>query len=355
MKTGVISLPLHSGSAPAWLFTNMVKLAREISIIIICEYGPNEYLKKISDPSWFQAFACVLGFDWHSSGSTTTTCAAIKEGLKPVQKDFGVFVCGGKGKTSRKTPFELEEVGQKYSFDAKPYVYASKMSAKVDNCAVQDGYQLYHHTFFATKRGKWAVIQQGMNPFNRWARRYHWLSDNVSDFVNEPQSAIISQVINRNLEVRNMVAKESKGNREISTKVSWQNPQKISKTIKRLKEINLPQRHHLLISDINPDNLDKIFLKTYTKHPKNFEELLGMEGVGPKTIRALSLISELIWGASVSTKDPARFSFAHGGKDGTPYPVNQKTYNKSIEILKEAVQKAKLGYYERLHALKRLC
>lgn len=355
MRTGIANLPLHYGSAPRWLFEKMTVLAREISLVIILEYGVGEYLKKLANPNWFQAFGCVLGFDWHSSGLTTTTCGALKEGLKPLEKELGLFICGGKGRTSRKTPQELEELGQRFSFNAAPFIYASKISAKVDNNALQDGYQLYHHTFFATKTGQWAIIQQGMNPTYRLARRYHWLSDNLTDFINEPHSGIASEILNLKFKILNLTASESKNNREIASKVACQKPEKNINTLKRLKEIYLPKRHHLLLSDINPQKLEKIFLKTYKKQPQNFEALLAMPGVGAKTIRALSLIAELIWKAPASTHDPARFSFAHGGKDGIPYPVNLKTYNQSIEILKEAVNKAKIGYWEKLHILKKLC
>lgn len=358
MKTGSLTLPLHYGSAPAWLFEKMTKLAREISLAIILEYGVGEYLKKLANPEWFQAFGCVLGFDWHSSGLTTTTCGAIKEGLKPIQKELGLFVCGGKGKTSRKTPQELEEIGQKYSFNTQPLIYASKMAAKVDNNACQDGYQLYHHTFLATKSGQWVVIQQGMNSKYHLARRYHWLSDNLTDFVNEPHSGIINLNLPAKKEkfpILNLTASESKNNREISSKIAWEKPEKTVATLKKLKETRLPQRHHLLLSDINPQKLEKIFLKTYERKPQNFEVFLGMSGVGSKTIRALSLISELIYKAPASARDPARFSFAHGGKDGIPYPVDEITYTQSIEFLKEAVSKAKIGYWEKLHLLKKLC
>jgi len=352
MKTGTANLPLHYGSAPRWLFEKMTKLGREISLVIILQYGVGEYLKKLADPCWFQAFGCVLGFDWHSSGLTTTVCGALKEGLKPLQKDLGLFICGGKGKTARKTPQELEEIGQKFSFDTKNLIYASKISAKVDNNALQDGYQLYHHTFFASKDGKWAVVQQGMNPSQGWARRYHWLSDNIVDYVNEPHSGIVSE---RRGVTLNLIASQSKNNRTVSSKISRLKPEKTIKILKKLKESNLPLRHQILSSDINPQKLEKIFLKTYKAQPENFEQLLGMPGVGPKTIRALSLISELIYGAPASTRDPARFSFAHGGKDGIPYPVEKKTYTQSIEFLKEAVSKAKIGHLDKLHILKRLC
>lgn len=355
MRTGVANLPLHYGSAPRWLFEKMKVLAREISLVIILEYGVGEYLKKIANPFWFQAFGCVLGFDWHSSGLTTTTCGAIKEGLKPLQKDLGLFICGGKGKTSLKTPQELEELGQKFSFDAKPFIYASKISAKVDNNALQDGYQLYHHTFFAAKNGQWAVVQQGMNPNHHLARRYHWFSENTTDFVNEPHSGIVSQTSNFKLQVLNLISSKSKNNREVSTKISRQKPERLTKTLKKLKETSLPKRHHILLSDINPQRLEKIFLKTYENQPQNFEALLGIPGVGPKTIRALSLIAELVYESPASTSDPARFSFAHGGKDGIPYPVDKKTYDQSILFLKEAVNKAKIEYWDKLHILKKLC
>jgi len=358
MKTGTAHLPLHYGTAPLWLFEKMTKLAREISLILITEYGTDEYLKRLSNPNWFQAFGCVLGFDWHSSGLTTTTCGAIKEGFKPIEKDLGIFVCGGKGRTSRKTPSEIETKTALHHiliYDI-PLRYASRMAAKVDNNALQDGYQLYHHSFFFNKNGHWAVIQQGMNPNSHWARRYHWLSEDVSDFVNEPHSAIASQNIEYRTKnkVLNLVANESEKNRQISAKLAGENPEKILKTIKKLQGAQLPQRHQILISDINPENLKKIFLSTYEQQPDDFEKLLGMSGVGPKTIRALALISELVYGAPASTQDPARYSFAHGGKDGIPYPVDRQIYTQSIEYLKEAINKAKLGYYEKLHAFRRL-
>lgn len=351
MKTGIANLPLHYGSCPRWLFENMVKLGRAITETFVYEHGAEEFLCRLSDPYFFQSLACVLSFDWHSSGVTTTACGALKEGLRGTERELGIFICGGKGRASRKTPFELEMIGQKYSLDANPLIYASKIAAKVDNNALQDNYQLYHHTFFATLSGKWAVVQQGMNSINHWARRYHWLSDNVDDFVNQPHAGI---ACDHRSKILNLVANESEKNREISAKISQQNPEKISQTIKKLQATKLPERHEVLISDINPQNLKKIFLSTYEEQPENFEKLLGMKGVGPKTIRALSLISELVYGAPISTRDPARFSFAHGGKDGTPYPVDRKTYTKSITFLREAVNKAKLGHYEKLRALKRL-
>jgi hypothetical protein len=329
----------------------MTRLARQVTLVIVEEFGPQEVLAKLSDPLWFQAFGCVLGFDWHSSGVTTTVCGALKEGLRGLEKDSGLFVAGGKGKTSRKTPGELEAFGERFGFQPAGLVYASRMAAKVDSAALQDGYQLYHHTFVFSGDGAWTVIQQGMNEATRWARRYHWLSSAVDDFVCEPHKAICSD--GRGV-VLNMVAQESDRCRDLSAELAGQNPDKLVGELKRLQTLELPERHHLEASDIHPDKLAKIFLKTYERQPEDFERLLGMEGVGAKTIRALALVSELVYGAKASVRDPARFSFAHGGKDGHPYPVDRAIYDRSIEALRAAIERAKLGQREKLEALRRL-
>jgi hypothetical protein len=343
---------LHYGKVPPWLFGRMCQLAREITIVTIDEFGPEEMLRRLSDPFWFQAFGSVLGYDWHSSGVTTTVCGALKEGIRGLEKELGLFVAGGKGRTSRKTPAEIESSGHLLKVNPSPLIYASRMSAKVDNSALQDGYQLYHHTFFFTKDGSWAVIQQGMNEINRYARRYHWLGENVTDFVYEPQSAICSQARGKAL---NLVASESTKARNIIAHVAAEErPEKIVTQLNKLKTLNLPRRPYLSLEDIHPDRLSKIFLRTYERKPKNFESLLGLEGVGPKTLRALSLISELIYETPVSLRDPASYSFAHGGKDGHPYPVDRKTYDSSIQFLVQALDKARIGDKEKLDAFKRL-
>jgi hypothetical protein len=330
----------------------MVKLAREIAIAIISDFGPEEMLRRLSHPYWFQALGCILGYDWHSSGVTTTLCGALKEGLKGLEKDLGLFVAGGKGKTSRKTPSEIESWGNIISLDPTPLVYASRMSAKVDSAAVQDGYQLYHHTFLFSKNGSWAVIQQGMNETNRYARRYHWLGETVATFVNEPHAAILSEARGQAL---NLVAAESDPARTTIAQIATdQKPESIVADLKRLKTLNLPPHHYLTTQDLHPDSLSRILLSTYERQPKDFEQLLGLQGVGPKTIRALSLISELIYGVAPSYRDPARYSFAHGGKDGIPYPVDRKTYDQSIELLRKAISKAKIGLSEKNEAVRRL-
>jgi hypothetical protein len=351
-RTGIAHLPLHGGKAPAWLFKRMTGLAREITVAIVSDFGPEEMLNRLSDPYWFQAFGCVLGFDWHSSGVTTTVCGAVKEGIKGMQSDLGFYVAGGKGGTSRKTPSEIENVGHLIKADAGKLVYASRLSAKVDNNAVQDGYQLYHHVFCFTGEGSWAVIQQGMNKENHFARRYHWLGGKVTDFVCEPHNAVCAEAAASTL---NLVALESAVARETIAGITRQeNPDKIMSHLQHLKNLELPKRHAILTEDIHPDRLYKIFVQTYERQPENFEKLLGMEGVGAKTLRALSLISEIIYGVPVSFRDPARFSFAHGGKDGIPFPVDRKTYDRSIEILHNALERAKVDDKEKMAAIKRL-
>lgn len=357
MKTGTINLPLHGGKAPYWLFERMKKLSREIITIIVSEYGSYELLNKISDPLWFQALGCVLGFDWHSSGVTTTVCGAIKESVKGLEKDLGLFVAGGKGGTSRKTPQEIERAANLTGFNFDSLIYNSKMAAKVDNTALQDGYQLYHHCFFFTSDGKkWAVIQQGMNEDNRLARRYHWLSDNINDMVCEPHTAICCD--NKH-NIINLVAAESKKARQTIAELSCEKSDLILKDLTKIKEhfekkYFMPQRHFIKIEDINSTRLKKIFISTYENKPQNFEKLLSIKGVGPKTIRALALISELIYGTKYSTQDPVRFSFAHGGKDGYPYYVDKENYDNSIEILHKAVKDCRIGRTEKIKAIKRL-
>jgi hypothetical protein len=351
-RTGIANLPLHYGKAPRWLFERMVPLAREITIAIVADYGAEEMLRRLSHPYWFQAFGCVLGFDWHSSGVTTTLCGALKEGVKGLERDLGLFVAGGKGKTSRKTPAEIEGWGEAISLDPAPLVYASRMSAKVDSAAVQDGYQLYHHTFLFTSRGAWAVVQQGMNEANRYARRYHWLGETVADFVNEPHAAILAEATGPAL---NLTATESGPARTTVTGIATQEkPAAVLGQLERLKTLDLPPRHQILTRDLHPDSLRKIILSAYERQPPGFEQLLGLAGVGAKTIRALSLIAELVHGVAPSYRDPARYSFAHGGKDGIPYPVDRPTYDQSIRILSQAINKTRLGLAEKRQALARL-
>jgi uncharacterized protein len=350
-RTGTAQLPLHGGRAPAWLFSRMVKLAREITIHIRAEYGAEEMLRRLSDPFWFQAFGCVLGFDWHSSGVTTTVTGALKEGIRGLEQDLGFFAGGGKGAVSRQTPAEIELACERLSIDARPLVYASRMSAKVDSAAVQDGYQLYHHAFFFTPSGAWCVVQQGMNDDNGMARRYHWLSTRIESYVNEPHAAVCAESQATTL---NLVAEESAGVRSSSAVLAREKPDVVLSAIRTIPALTMPRRHAVLLADVNPQYLQKILLRTYDRAPEDFETLLGMQGVGARTVRALALVSEIIYGTPASTRDPARFSFAHGGKDGFPYPVDTGTYDKTVEALRAAVTKAGIDRSERVAALKRL-
>ena len=329
----------------------MAQLAREISIHIVTEFGPDEILRRLSDPFWFQAFGCVLGFDWHSSGVTTTVTGAVKEGIRGLESDLGFFAGGGKGAASRQTPAQIVACCERVSLDARPLVYASRMSAKVDSAAVQDGYQLYHHAFFFTRSGGWCVVQQGMNDATGMARRYHWLADTLQSYVNEPHAAICAE---REAVTLNLVAAESEGTRQASAELARQTPDLVLSTLKSLPVLEMPRRHAVAIADVNPRYLEKILVSTYERAPENFETLLGMEGVGAKTLRALALVSEIVYGTPASMRDPARFSFAHGGKDGFPYPVDTGTYDKTIEVLRAAVTKAGIARSERVAALKRL-
>lgn len=351
MRTGVANLPLHGGRAPRWLFQRMVKLARVITLSIIEEFGPIAFLQRISDPYWFQAFGCILGFDWHSSGLTTTTCGALKEGLKGLEMDSGLVIAGGKGAVSRRTPQELESAGRYLKVEPAGLVHHSRLVAKVDSAAVQDGYQLYHHVFISTLDGEWTVIQQGMNQGNHQARRYHWLSSAVESFVCEPHKAVCCDERGPCL---NLVAVEGEANRKATAEITELGPDRLLKELNRLKTLNLPREHRILIRDIAPERLYKIFVSTYEKMPQGFEELLGIKGLGPKSLRALSLVADLLYGAPVSFRDPARYSFAHGGKDGHPYPVDKGTYDKTIDVIHKAIESSRIGRSEQMTALRHL-
>jgi hypothetical protein len=351
--TGYASLPLHGGKAPAWLFGRMTRLSREIVIYLASEYGAREVLRRLSDPFWFQAFGCVLGFDWHSSGVTTTVCGAVKEAIKGIDADLGFFAAGGKGAASRKTPGQIAAACDVVGRDAAPLVYASRTAAKVDSAAVQDGYQLYHHVFFFTAAGDWCVVQQGMSDAARTARRYHWLSERVASFIDEPHEAICCDARGETL---NLVAHENDRVRDASAEIARQPPRVALDALERAApSLRMPRRHELLPErDVAGPYLERILLKTYERAPENFEALLGIEGVGPKTLRALALASELLHGAPATLRDPARFAFAHGGKDGTPFPVDKLTYDNTIEILNKAINRAAIDRSDKVRAFRRL-
>lgn len=346
-KTGAVDLPLHYGYAPRWLFEKMVELARAMIEVITLEFGPVEFVKRTADPLWFQAFGCILGFDWHSSGLTTTVCGAIKEALKSAGYGCGLFACGGKGRTARKTPTEITLIansGYIKEPTMKKLQYSSKMTAKVDSALVQDGYDLYHHMIIFTSKGEWSVIQQGLNAENRYARRYHWLFDSFKNFVVEPHKAICCDKKNKTF---NLVDRSISLTRETVTSISSNKPEK---TIREI--IKLPSDHAFSPKQI--DKLKNVLVKTYENPPKDFEELVGREGVGPKTLRALSMVSHLCYGTPISWKDPVKYSFAHGGKDGVPYPIDRENYSKTIETIRNILSEAKTGLFDKKRAFQRL-
>jgi hypothetical protein len=359
-------LPLHSGSAPAWLFRRMVEMAGAIATLIVRDGGPEELLRRLSDPFWFQAFGCVLGFDWHSSGVTTTVCGALKEAARQRGDDLGLIVCGGKGATSRKTPEDIRRACDRSGDDAEALVAASRLSAKVDSAAVQDGYQLYHHCFFfAPGRGAWCVVQQGMNSRARFARRYHWLSERMPSFVAEPHAAV---ACDRRAPALNLVAGEGESHRQALTALGREHPDRILRELRCLVkephlplfdgpvsvDLQMPARHTLSVSDVHPSALKKVLLTTYERQATHFEQLLGTAGVGPQALRSLSLIAEVIYNAPASRRDPAAYSFAHGGKDGHPYRVNRALYDANLERLRQAIDRSKAGHTDKVEALRAL-
>ncbi len=380
MHRGVATFTLDTGQCPKWLFERMVKMGREIIEILIAEYGPDEFIRRIGDPVWFQSLGTVLAFDWNASGLTTILTAALKEAIRGQEHYYGVFICGGKGKTSLKTPDEIVKWGHQLSLpdnQVKNLRYNSKMSAKVDSSLIQDGFDIYHHSFFFSRNGAWTVVQQGMNTQKARARRYHWFSKNVKDLIVEPHSGIASQgTMQRTL---NLTAKNSQKNKSIAIEMLNSNFYSLQKDLilldkyasplgtmakfqkdkDQLTLLDLPDRefHHHPVEGENFSRskyLQKICWLLCDKKPKSYQELVATKGVGPKTVRALSLVSEIIYGAKASYRDPARYSFAHGGKDATPFPVDKKTYDENISILKKAVQKSRIATSEKKKALGRL-
>lgn len=382
MRRGIATFTLDSGKCPPWLFERMVKLGRAMTEVLVDEYGPDEFIRRIADPVWFQTLGTVLAFDWNASGLTTVLTGALKEAIRGQEEDLGIFIAGGKGKTSRKTPDQILGWGEALNLGAKQtnnLIRSSKLSAKVDSSLVQDGYQLYHHVFFFSKNGAWAVVQQGMNTETSSARRYHWFEEGKvpKNFVEEPHAGISSQLFYD--QVLNLVAKKSDKTRETSVELVKSNINSLLKDIEIIRSHSSPlsrmiglkkgneqltllelsrtefKYHPVLMDEFSKSKyLSKILSKLRDTSPKTYEDLIATEGVGPKTVRALALVAEVIYGASPSYEDPARYSFAHGGKDATPYPVDTKTYDQTIKTIQEAVRKSKMNPIEKDKALKRL-
>jgi len=385
-RTGSADLPLHSGSVPPWLVTRMASLGRVIVEAIIHHYGRDELLRRLAHPFWFQSFGAVMGMDWHSSGITTSVIGALKRGLAPIQSELGLYVCGGRGKHSRRTPDELIQVGVRTGLDAGPLVRASKLVAKVDSAAVQDGFDLYLHSFIVTDDGKWCVVQQGMSDARREARRYHWLSEDLQSFLDSPHTAIEGK--NKGVIV-NLADARAARNRDAGLALLHGGPDLPIAILKRLRDsgtpphvrnqgntalslfpeldnplprhdqpplphLHMPAHHDVRASDVVLRRLHGVLASAADRGPKDFTELLLSPGIGARTVASLALVAEVVHGTPSRFSDPARFSMAHGGKDGHPFPVPLKVYDETIRVLKSAVDRAKLGNADRLHAIQRL-
>jgi hypothetical protein len=340
-----LDLPLHPGRCPPWLFKRMRDLAREISLVIINNYGTGEFLSRLSDPMFFQALGCVLAFDWHSSGLTTTTCGALKEAIT---FDSGLAMAGGKGRASRFAQQEIQQKSDYFGIRDAPLRKASAMSAKVDSSCIQDGYGIYHHSFVFDEKGNWCVIQQGMNPANKYARRYHW--HNSEEFINGPDNQIAGSKEERAL---NLVSSKTNESRKAAVDIINDNPAYVRKYFDGQTTLfdKMPARHEILPCDLTKKDWETLHA-AYELQPKNYEELVSLRGMGKKRLRALALVAKLIHGTELDWKDPVKYSFAHGGKDGIPFPVDRPTYESTISLLRESLEETKSE--EKNRALKRL-
>lgn len=371
-RTGRADLPLHTGTVPRWLADRMRDLGTLIVESLLIEYGKKEVLRRLSDPLWFQSLGAVLGMDWHSSGITTSVMYALKRGINPRAKEFGLCVCGGRGTYSRKTPDELRFLGDHTGLDADSLIRASRLCAKTDNTAVQDGFQLYQHNFVLSDEGDWTVIQQGMNAATKTARRYHWCSQTLQSFTEEPHTGVTGE--NQGV-ILNLTDKEARSTKEKMLEIVQISPDAMKKELNLIfashkepelrfdtetdvagyqRTVSLPCRHEVKAEDVDLKRLGAVLATAYESDVKDFESLLLTPGLGPRTVQSLCLVSEVIHGTPSRFKDPARFSFAHGGKDGHPFPVPLHVYDESIRVLKDAVEKSRLGNTDKVQCLRRL-
>lgn len=407
-NSGHADLPLHPGTVPRWLADRMMVLGTLITESLVENFGPEEVLVRLSDPLWFQSFGAVMGMDWHSSGITTSVMYALKRGLNPRAKELGIYVCGGRGKYSKMTPEELLEIAGREGLNGDELVRNSKLVAKVDNNAVQDGFQLYQHNFILTRNGSWAVVQQGMNGAEKKARRYHWCSTNLRSFVEEPHTGVVGDNRGKILNLTDSKADKARSSilemsREepgrmlneisqigkpasqiilmqggeslplaptssVATPSSGGHPRNAPElpqqqelfpelsiqTEEKGRSIVLPTHHEVCKQDVDLKRLGGVLAIAYNNQPQDFESLLLTPGLGPRTLQSLALVSEVIYGTPSRFTDPARFSFAHGGKDGHPFPVPLKIYDESIRILCDSIEKSKLGYKDKSDCIRRL-
>jgi hypothetical protein len=362
-RSGVAYLPLHGGKAPSWLIRRMVKLADAIVKIIVDEYGVHEFLRRVSNPFWFQSFGCVLGYDWHSSGVTTVVSGVLRTALK--HERHGLAVGGGKGRRSTQTLNDIETIGNLFNLSTskiEKLKYASRITAKIDNAAIQAGYPLYHHAFIVSEDGDWAVVQQGMNIHDKTARRYHWLSTAIKSYVNEPHTAIVGDAVRKR--VLDMTSSKSENCRKVCVDLVKEGPSKVLNALRSIKPRYQESLDRWLSNSSTSYTVDTLYMpfninwdalkNAYEVKPRNFEELLSIKGIGPATIRGLALISEIIYGTPPSWKDPVKYSFAFGGKDGVPFPVDREAMDEAIEFLVGVIEKAEINDRERMNSLRRL-
>ncbi len=356
--TGSADLPLHGGRVPRWLADRMARLGRVITEAIVLHYGRDEFLRRLAHPFWFQSFGAVMGMDWHSSGITTSVMGALKRGLAPVQHEIGLYVCGGRGAHSRKTPGELAAIGDRVGIDGDGLARSSRLVAKVDSAAVQDGFNLYLHCFVVTDTGAWTIVQQGMNTSRRQARRYHWMSHGLESFVDEPHAAIDGP--NQGLIV-NLTDRRAAAARTCQVELASDDPDRVITAVRKLREsgalqprLQMPGHHDVRPTDVLLRRMRATLVAAAERGPADFADLLLVPGVGARTVAALALVSEIVHGAPCRFSDPARFSLAHGGKDGHPFPVPVRVYDQTIAVLRDAIARARLGHDDRVGAIRRL-
>ena len=347
-RSGVADLPLHGGRVPPWLATRMVMLGTAIVESVLYHYDRSALLSRLSDPFWFQALGSVMGMDWHSSGITTSVMGALKKGLNPRAHELGVYICGGRGKQSRNTPAELRDIAMRTSLDGDALVRTSRLTARIDNNAVADGFQIYLHSFVLTSDGEWAIVQQGMNESSRMARRYHWHSATVRDFTADPHTAIVGQHTGT---IMNLVDRQARPAQDALLAIAREDP---SRTLTEIRRLEMPARHDVRASDVNEKRLGAVLALAHERDLRDFASFLLLEQLGPRTLQSLALIAEVVHGTPTRFDDPARFAFAHGGKDGHPFPVPLRVYDESISVLRRALDLAKLGHSEKLDGMSRL-
>ena len=347
-RSGVADLPLHGGSVPPWLAERMTRLGTAIVENVIHHYGRSALLSRLSDPFWFQALGTVMGMDWHSSGITTSVLGALKRGLNPRSRELGISVCGGRGRHSRKTPQELQTYAERTGLDGNALARSSRLAARVDNNAIQDGFQLYLHSFVIASDGEWTIIQQGMNPDTALARRYHWHSSSVRDFINEPHTGIVGE---HQGVIVNLVDARSKPAQQAMLETVRGSP---DDNLEHIQRLVMPAHHDVRSDNVDLHRLGAVLALAHERELSDFASLLLVEGLGPRTLQSLALVAEVIHGAPTRFSDPARFSFAHGGKDGHPFPVPLKPYDETIGFMRRSLEAAKVGHSERIDGMRRL-